>query len=173
MKARPYPLYCPIPSRAPAIAACGSPVSSPSGVNAQSRGMGRPSAACQFIMPLPAVVSAMSRTAGNPSPVGTAIPHGFVPTAPSRAPQGAISGPALVKAIPIQPTSGARHAWTALEPKCVESRTTTCPIPHTFAFSRASRMARVAATVPIPLWASMSARAGLSFRISQRALGSM
>ena len=38
----------------------------------------------------PAVVRAMSRTAGNPSPVGTAMPHGFVPTTPSRPPQGAI-----------------------------------------------------------------------------------
>ncbi len=151
------------------MAACGSSVSSPSGVSAQSSGIGRPSFACQVIIPLPAVVRAMSRTAGKPSPVGAAIPQGFVPTAPSRPPQGAISGPALVIAIPMQPASGPRHACTALDPKCVESRTTTWPSPHTFAFSIASRMARVAATVPMPLWASTSARAGLSFTTSHGA----
>ena len=54
----------------------------------------------------------------------------------------------------------------------MEPRTTTCPMPQTFAFSMASFIARAAATVPMPLWASTSASAGLSFRIVQGARGS-
>ncbi len=103
-------------SSAPVIAALGSSVSSPSGVSAQSSGIGFPSRACHCIMPLPAVVSAMSITAGKPRSVGAAMPQGLVPTAPSRAPHGAISGPALVKAMPMQPASTAWQAWTADEP---------------------------------------------------------
>ena len=84
-----------------------------------------PDSACHRIIPLPAVVRAMSSTVGNPRPVGAAIPHGLVPTAPSRAPQGAISGPAFVKAMPMQSAWEATHACTALEPKCVELQTMT------------------------------------------------
>jgi hypothetical protein len=45
-------------------------------------------------------------------------------------------------------------------------------MPQTLAFSMASRIARAAATVPMPLWASTSASAGLSLTMVQGAAGS-
>ena len=53
----------------------------------------------------------------------------------------------------------------------MELRTITWPMPQTLALSMASRMALAAATVPMPLCASTSARAGLSLTISSRARG--
>ena len=107
---KPYPLYCPMPSKAPAMAALGSSVSKPSGVSAQSSGMDLPSRSCQRIMPLPAVVKAISSATGKSPPLGAARPQGLVPTRGEVPPQGAISAPALVMAMPMQSASRARRA---------------------------------------------------------------
>ena len=89
------------------MAAVGSSVSCPSGVRAQSSGIFLPWRSRQRIMPLPAVVKAMSSTTGKSPPVGAAKPQGFVPTRGEDPPQGAISAPALVIAMPMQSDSSA------------------------------------------------------------------
>ena len=72
-------------------------------------------------MPIPEVELAMSRTIGHPSRVGTATAQGLVPTTASVAPQGAISGPALVKTRPMQARSVASSAKKPAAPRCVLS----------------------------------------------------
>src|SRR3954447_10327568 len=106
----------------------------------------------------------MSTAMTRPPAPGAAIDHGFVPSAFSRPPQGAIAGLALVVSTATQPSAAARRVKYIAVPKWLEWRTPTTPPPCSRARATASMRARSVSTWPMPSRPSSSTRGPVSER---------